>query len=79
MAAGEDGGPAGRLRLRGEFSARVFQARRALFLAFFSGTRRVPLLFLCFSWCAVFFLCCDAFFTGFLPCRFFMGVLNGHI
>ena len=79
VAAGEDGGPAGRLRLQGEFSARVFRARRALFLAFFSGTRRVPLLFLCFSWCAVFFLCCDVFFTGFLPCRLFMGVLNGHI
>ena len=79
MAAGEDGGQAGRLRFQGEFSAQVFWTRRALFLAFFSGTRRVPLLFLCFSWCAVFFCAAKCFSQVFLPCRLFMGVLNGHI
>ena len=78
VAAGEDGEPAGLLRLQGEFSSRVFRARRALYLAFFSGKHRVPPLFLCFSWCAVFFLCCEVFFTDFLPCRLFMGMLNGH-
>ena len=78
MAAGEVGGPAGRLRFQGEFSARVFRARRALFLAFFSGILRVPLLFLCFSWCAV-FCAAKCFSQVFRPVAFFLGVLNGHI
>ena len=59
MAAGEDGGPAGRLRLPGELS--IFQARRALFLAFFSGTRRVPILFCVFL--AVLFFCAAKCFS----------------
>ena len=79
VAAGEDGGPAGRLRLQGEFSARVFRARRALFLAFFSGTRRVPLLFLCFSWCAVFSVLRCVFHRFFALSPFYGGVEWAHL
>ena len=71
MAAREDGGPAGRFRLQGEFSARVFRARRALYLAFFSGTHRVLLLF--FLGVLFFFCAAKCFSQIFRPVAFLWG------
>ena len=72
VAAGEDGGPAGRLGLQGEFSAR-------LFLAFFSGTRRVPLLFF-FAFVGVLFSVLPSVFHRFFTLSpFYGGVEWAHL
>ena len=74
VVAGEDGGPAGRLRLHGEFSAPVFRARRALFLAFFSGTRRVPFCFCAFLDVLFFSVLRSVFYRFFALSPFYGGV-----